>query len=125
MDEDEQLERFDSEFASTSSISSTLSTDDFRNLTSSGDISSISSGSGEIPPVAVLAPPFLYREGSNDVETAPAPREKCVGRSNKGVSWGHTSVIGRRKESNMRILKIIWVQLAKHGVHEAIYIMFS
>uniref|UniRef100_A0A0R0IGA4 protein-serine/threonine phosphatase n=1 Tax=Glycine max TaxID=3847 RepID=A0A0R0IGA4_SOYBN len=98
MDEDEQLERFDSEFASTSSISSTLSTDDFRNLTSSGDISSISSGSGEIPPVAVLAPPFLYREGSNDVETAPAPREKCVGRSNKGVSWGHTSVIGRRKE---------------------------
>lgn len=25
-------------------------------------------------------------------------REKCIGRSNKGVSWGHTSVIGRRKE---------------------------
>ena len=97
MDEDEQLERFDSEFASTSSISSTLSTDDFRNLTSSGDISSISSGSGEIPPVSVLAPPFLHCEGSNDGETAAA-REKCVGRSNKGVSWGHTSVIGRRKE---------------------------
>ncbi|KHN41668.1 hypothetical protein glysoja_036412 [Glycine soja] len=55
MDEDEQLERFDSEFASTSSISSTLSTDDFRNLTSSGDISSISSGSGEIPPVSATA----------------------------------------------------------------------
>nr|KYP67477.1 putative protein phosphatase 2C 6 [Cajanus cajan] len=83
MEEDEQLERFHSEFASTSSGSAISSTDDFRNLTSSGDISSISSGSGEIPPVAALAPP---------------PRDKCVGRTNKGVSWGHTSVIGRRKE---------------------------
>ncbi|TKY60836.1 phosphatase 2C 6 [Spatholobus suberectus] len=105
MEGDEQLERFDSEFASTSSgsaISSTLSTEDFRNLTSSGDISSISSGSGEIPAVAVTEavlgpPPPLHRAGSNGGQ-APAAREKCVGRSNKGVSWGHTSVIGRRRE---------------------------
>jgi len=105
MEEDDLLERLDSEFASTSSgsvISSTLSTEDFRNLNSSGDISSISSGSGEIPPIAVtetvLSPqPPLHRAGLNDCE-APAVREKCIGRSNKGVSWGHTSVIGRRKE---------------------------
>ncbi|QCD85238.1 probable protein phosphatase 2C 6 [Vigna unguiculata] len=104
MEEDDPLERLDSEFASTSSgsvISSTLSTEDFRNLNSSGDISSISSGSGEIPPAAVteaiLSPPPLHRAGLSDCE-APAVREKCIGRSNKGVSWGHTSVIGRRKE---------------------------
>ncbi|WVZ24439.1 hypothetical protein V8G54_002983 [Vigna mungo] len=104
MEEDDLLERLDLEFASTSSdsvISSTLRTEDFRNLNSSGDISSISSGSGEIPPAAVteavLSPPPLHRAGLSDCET-PAVREKCIGRSNKGVSWGHTSVIGRRKE---------------------------
>ncbi|BAT72867.1 hypothetical protein LR48_Vigan11g086900 [Vigna angularis] len=104
MEEDDLLERLDLEFASTSSgsvISSTLRTEDFRNLNSSGDISSISSGSGEIPPSAVteavLSPPPLHRAGLSDCET-PAVREKCIGRSNKGVSWGHTSVIGRRKE---------------------------
>lgn len=104
MEEDDLLQRLDLEFASTTSdsvISSTLRTEDFRNLNSSGDISSISSGSGEIPPAAVteavLSPPPLHRAGLGDCET-PAVREKCIGRSNKGVSWGHTSVIGRRKE---------------------------
>ncbi|CAJ2676288.1 unnamed protein product [Trifolium pratense] len=80
-DSDAQLERVDSDqLTSTSSgsgISSVFSTDDFRNFNSSGDISSISSGS-EVVMMAV--------------------REKCVGRNNKGVSWGHTSLIGRRKE---------------------------
>ncbi|KAE9613985.1 hypothetical protein Lal_00016471 [Lupinus albus] len=80
--EDKQHQRVDSEFTSTSSasgISSILSIDDLRSITiSSSDVSSTSSGgSGEIPPMM---------------------REKCVGRKNKGVSWGQSSVIGRRKE---------------------------
>ncbi|KAL1363505.1 hypothetical protein HN51_011712 [Arachis hypogaea] len=105
MDEEEQLQRHDSELStisSSSGISSILSFDDFRGSnTSSGDISSISSGSGEIPPAdAILLPPLLRRTVSSDVEVvvAAAVRDKCVGRKNKGVSWGHTSVIGRRKE---------------------------
>ncbi|XP_045822623.1 protein phosphatase 2C 56-like [Trifolium pratense] len=112
-DSDAQLERVDSDqLTSTSSgsgISSVFSTEDFRNFNSSGDISSISSGSGEISTFTVnrliLAPPLISvsSEGDN-VTVAPeevvmmAVREKCVGRNNKGVSWGHTSVIGRRKE---------------------------
>ncbi|KAK2385394.1 protein phosphatase 2C [Trifolium repens] len=109
-DSDAQLERVDSDqLTSTSSgsgISSVFSTDDFRNFNSSGDISSISSGSGEISTFTVnrviLAPPLIAV--SSDETTAPeevvmtTAREKCVGRNNKGVSWGHTSVIGRRKE---------------------------
>jgi protein phosphatase 2C len=112
-DSDAQLERVDSDqLTSTSSgscISSVFSTDDFRNFNSSGDISSISSGSGEISTFMVnrliLAPPLIAVSSEADNETtAPeevvmkAVREKCVGRNNKGVNWGHTSVIGRRKE---------------------------
>lgn len=105
--DEEQLQRVDSELASTSSgsgISSVLSFEDFRSssISSSGDISSISSGSGEIPSTdAVLMPPLLRRTASSEVvEVAmtAAVREKCVGKKNKVVSWGHTSVIGRRKE---------------------------
>ncbi|XP_058732246.1 probable protein phosphatase 2C 6 [Vicia villosa] len=111
-DSEEQLERVDSDqltlTSSGSSISSLFSTDDFR----SGDISSVSSGSGEIPIITVnrviLAPSLIAEknEGESNSNKADvmdevvvtAVREKCVGRSNKGVSWGHTSVIGRRKE---------------------------
>ena len=46
--------------------------------TSSGDVSAASGGSGEIQAVA--------------------RRRKCVGRSNRGVAWGFTSMIGRRRE---------------------------
>lgn len=107
LEEDGQLERVDSELTSTSSgsgISSMLSSDDFRNINSSGDISSMSSSSGEISAIAVsravLAPPMSAASNGEDTEAVAVPvvREKCVGRSNKGVSWGHTSVIGRRKE---------------------------
>lgn len=107
LEEDGQLERVDSELTSTSSgsgISSMLSSDDFRNINSSGDISSMSSSSGELSAIAVsravLAPPMSAASNGEDTEAAAVPvvREKCVGRSNKGVSWGHTSVIGRRKE---------------------------
>ncbi|KAK2439360.1 protein-serine/threonine phosphatase [Trifolium repens] len=112
-DSDAQLERVDSDqLTSTSSgscISSVFSSDDFRNFNSSGYISSISSGSGEISTFTVnrliLAPPLIAVSSEADNETtAPeevvmkAVREKCVGRNNKGVNWGHTSVIGRRKE---------------------------
>ncbi|GAU11728.1 hypothetical protein TSUD_74790 [Trifolium subterraneum] len=112
-DSDAQLERVDSDqLTSTStgsSISSVFSTDDFRYFNSSGDISSISSGSGEISTFTVnrliLAPPLITVSSEADNETAVPEevvvtpvREKCVGRNNKGVSWGHTSVIGRRKE---------------------------
>ncbi|CAJ2676289.1 unnamed protein product [Trifolium pratense] len=112
-DSDAQLERVDSDqLTSTSSgsgISSVFSTDDFRNFNSSGDISSISSGSGEISTFTVnrliLAPPLIsVSSEAYNVTAAPeevvmmAVREKCVGRNNKGVSWGHTSLIGRRKE---------------------------
>ena len=113
-DSDSKLERVDSDQTSTSStsgISSVFSTDDFRNFNGSGDISSISSGSGEIPTFTVnrviLAPPLIAMSNETDKNEPAAPeevvvtavvRERCVGINNKGVSWGHTSVIGRRKE---------------------------
>jgi len=113
-DSDSKLERVDSDRTSTSSasgISSVFSTDDFRNFNSSGDISSISSGSGEIPTCTVnrviLAPPLIAMSNEAYKNEPAAPeevvvtavvREKCVGMNNKGLSWGHTSVIGRRKE---------------------------
>ncbi|KAL6221076.1 hypothetical protein ACLB2K_008828 [Fragaria x ananassa] len=85
--DDPQLGRVDSlDLASTSSsgLSSILTSDDSRSTTSSsGEFSRATTGSsGEIP--ALLA--------------VPEARPKCVGRNNKGVTWGSTSVIGRRKE---------------------------
>ncbi|KAI5383072.1 hypothetical protein KIW84_070463 [Lathyrus oleraceus] len=109
-DSEEQLERVDSDqltlTSSGSGISSIFSADDFRNFNGSGDISSISSGSGEIPIFTVnrviLAPSLIAEkyEGDSNSNKADvtAAREKCVGRNNKGVSWGYTSVIGRRNE---------------------------
>ncbi|KAK9947810.1 hypothetical protein M0R45_003413 [Rubus argutus] len=88
-EDEQQLERDNSlltdvELASTSSsLSSILTPDDSRSTTSSsGELSrTTTSISGEIP--AYLA---------------PVARPKCVGRNNKGVTWGFTSVIGRRRE---------------------------
>lgn len=95
--QDEPIERFDSEFVSTTSasaISSLLTADDLRNFNSSRDISSITSASGEIPVVVaneiLLTPSLLHRVASNDENAEPAvpavAREKCIGRNNKGVS---------------------------------------
>ncbi|KAJ9167881.1 hypothetical protein P3X46_019471 [Hevea brasiliensis] len=103
--EDEQLQRVDSlpdaELASTSSgFSSILSTEDTQSATSPGDISTISGSSGEIP-AAVVADAVVprYMEPAREGElTAGTVRDRCVGRNNKGVSWGFTSVIGRRRE---------------------------
>lgn len=111
--EDEQLERVDSlvadlELASTSSgLSSILTTEDSRSTTSSGDVSMTSSSSGEIPAMLVSEAVVVARvsdatasgERTADEMRAMAPvTPKCVGRNNKGVSWGFTSVIGRRRE---------------------------
>lgn len=111
--EDEQLKRVDSvvadlELASTSSgLSSVLTAEDSRSTTSSCVVSMTSSSSGEIPVTLVPRPPESSASGDAIAEEmiAPVPttmtgteRQKCVGRSNKGVSWGFTSVIGRRRE---------------------------
>ncbi|KAM5547575.1 hypothetical protein ABKV19_001855 [Rosa sericea] len=98
-DPDPQLDRVDSltadlELASTSSasLSSILTADDSRSPTSSsGEFSrTTTSSSGEIP--AFLPP------AAEEIRPPAAVRPKCVGRNNKGVTWGFTSVIGRRRE---------------------------
>ncbi|KAI4347063.1 hypothetical protein L6164_007912 [Bauhinia variegata] len=114
-DDDRQLRRLDSvpstdsmSTSSGSTLSSVLSSEDFRRSTSSGDITTVSNSSGEIPAVveseATLAVRLIRSFPSIDIdgETTPvartAARTKCVGRNNKDVSWGFTSVIGRRSE---------------------------
>lgn len=77
------------ELSSTSStVSSIFGSEDGRS-SSSGNISTASSSSGEI--LAAVVPRLV-------LEPASAATSKCVRRNNKGVSWGYTSVIGRRKE---------------------------
>ncbi|CAK7337501.1 unnamed protein product [Dovyalis caffra] len=101
----DQRQRDDSELASTSSgISSMLSsTEDSISNSSLGYISTTSGSSGEIP-ISVVAEEVvvpmdvdMVREELTVTATV-REREKCVGRNNKGVSWGYTSVIGRRRE---------------------------
>ncbi|XP_030541689.1 LOW QUALITY PROTEIN: probable protein phosphatase 2C 6 [Rhodamnia argentea] len=117
--EDDQLERFDSESSGVLSIltisEDPISTSSSGDLYSSSGRGSSSSGgsSGEIPAIlcteAAAAPRLLPAEPAQSreelaeaTETGAAPaaasRHKCVGRSNKGVAWGFTSIIGRRKE---------------------------
>ncbi|XP_050218870.1 protein phosphatase 2C 56-like [Mercurialis annua] len=95
--EEQRLDRVDSlpctELASTSSdaFSSVFSELDSRSST----VSVISVSSGEIPAAVV------EEATMSPVEEVPSPvtvKEKCVGRNSKGVSWGFTSVIGRRSE---------------------------
>ncbi|KAA8523168.1 hypothetical protein F0562_009591 [Nyssa sinensis] len=104
--EGEDVHRVDSvldlDLASTSSTMSVFgSTEDFPSTTSSGDVSATSSSSGEIPAavVAEAIVPRLLRPGSSgDLAVTVTARQKCVGRNNKGITWGFTSVIGRRRE---------------------------
>ncbi|KAK6944917.1 PPM-type phosphatase-like domain [Dillenia turbinata] len=106
--EEEDLRRVsplpDSDSLSASSgISSFLSPDDSRSTTSSsGDFSTTSSSSGEIPAVVlaaavvpISATPYF---SGDDFPATSTARLKCVGRGNRGVTWGSTSVIGRRRE---------------------------
>ncbi|PRQ46697.1 putative protein-serine/threonine phosphatase [Rosa chinensis] len=99
-DPDPQLDRVDSlaadlelASASSTSLSSILTADDSRSPTSSsGEFSrTTTSSSGEIPA-------FLPPSGEEIRPPAAVVRPKCVGRNNKGVTWGFTSVIGRRRE---------------------------
>lgn len=103
-EDNEFIPRVDSDTLSSTSSTTTLFTlnsDDTNLITtsSSGDISA-SSSSGEIPAIiiseAVIAK--LPTELSFDVVRRLTPPDKCVGRNNKGVTWGSTSVIGRRRE---------------------------
>ncbi|WCJ42561.1 Protein phosphatase 2C family protein [Euphorbia peplus] len=64
--------------STTSDLTSLLSTTEDSHSRSSSSITSTSSGEIADVPIRV--------------------REKCVGRNNRGVSWGYTSVIGRRQE---------------------------
>ncbi|CAL5384101.1 unnamed protein product [Camellia sinensis] len=99
--EDKDLHQVDSvlDLASTSStVSSIFGSDDVPS--SSGDISAASSSFSEIPSALLAVPPRLV-VGPPVLEAASVAvsgRVKCVGRNNKGVTWGFTSVIGRRRE---------------------------
>ncbi|XAR53382.1 Phosphoprotein phosphatase [Bertholletia excelsa] len=63
----------------------------------SGDMSAASSGvPGDIATALVAVPRTLALPMPES--GSPSARAKCVGRSNRGVTWGFTSVIGRRKE---------------------------
>ncbi|XP_052199325.1 protein phosphatase 2C 56-like [Diospyros lotus] len=96
--EEEEATRPDTvpDLASTcSTASSVFGSDDVPSSSSSGDISAASSSSGEMPAALVSVRRLLGSPAPEPVET---PRQKCVGRDNKGVTWGFTSVIGRRRE---------------------------
>nr|DAD44599.1 TPA_asm: hypothetical protein HUJ06_002829 [Nelumbo nucifera] len=91
-----------------SGVSSLLGTEDSRSTTSSSDISGGSGSSGEIP-TAVVAEAVVPRLvcpapcddgniGGEEFSVTLMARERCVGRKNKGITWGFTSIIGRRRE---------------------------
>ncbi|XP_057968217.1 protein phosphatase 2C 16-like isoform X3 [Malania oleifera] len=107
--EDEDLRRVELlselDLESTSSgLSSMLGTsEDAPSTTSLSDISATSSSSGEIPAAAVaeaVVPRPLDPAPSGDAvgSVGAVARHKCVGKSNRNVTWGFTSVIGRRRE---------------------------
>ncbi|GKV06701.1 hypothetical protein SLEP1_g18556 [Rubroshorea leprosula] len=85
-EEEERLERVES-VDSLPDLDLASASSGLSSMFSSGDISARSGSSGEIPAAEAVLPRLQE----------PA-RQKCVGRNNKGVTWGFTSVIGRRKE---------------------------
>ncbi|EOY30666.1 hypothetical protein QUC31_020156 [Theobroma cacao] len=85
--------------STSSSLSSILSAEDSRSTTSSGDISGTSGSSGEILTAEAVVPRLLEpAPACEELTVTVAAKQKCVGRNNKGVTWGFTSVIGRRRE---------------------------
>ncbi|CAL1414305.1 unnamed protein product [Linum trigynum] len=96
-EKDQQLDRDDSlsDLASSASSSSALSALWTEDSSRSGSASSFDIGSsGEIPLSEVE-----FAAAAATMEVSAAAREKCVGRkNNRAVSWGSTSVIGRRRE---------------------------
>ncbi|KAK8545219.1 hypothetical protein V6N13_066509 [Hibiscus sabdariffa] len=103
-DDEHRIHRVDSlsepDLTSTSSnLSSILSSDDSRSLTSSGAISGTGGSSGEILTAEAAVPRLLEPVSAcEELKVTVTARQKCVGRNNKGVTWGFTSVIGRRSE---------------------------
>uniref|UniRef100_A0A2P2QY17 Uncharacterized protein n=1 Tax=Rhizophora mucronata TaxID=61149 RepID=A0A2P2QY17_RHIMU len=107
--EEEQLERVGSlpetDLASTSPVAPSVPTAEVsRTTTSSGDISTTSGSSGEIPAAILLESSSLLPTDADlpgldepSVAVPTAARHKCVGK-NARVSWGSTSMTGRRKE---------------------------
>ncbi|XVF49116.1 hypothetical protein PTKIN_Ptkin03bG0242500 [Pterospermum kingtungense] len=108
LEEEEEGKRFhrvdsvpEPELTSTSSsLSSILSAEDSRSTTSSGDISGMSGSSGEILTAEAMVPRLLDPAPTTceELTVTVTARQKCVGRNSKGVTWGFTSVIGRRRE---------------------------
>ena len=102
--EQQRFHRVDSllepDLTSTSSrLSSIFSAEDSRSTTSSGDISRTSESFGEILTAVAVVPRLLEPAPiCEELMVTETARQKCVGRNNKGVTWGFTSVIGRRKE---------------------------
>ncbi|XP_022754976.1 protein phosphatase 2C 56-like [Durio zibethinus] len=103
-EEEQRFHRVDSlsepDLTSTSSSpSSILSAEDSRSTTSSGDISGTSGSSGEILAAEAVVPRLLEPAPTcEELVVTVTATQKCVGRNNKGVTWGFTSVIGRRRE---------------------------
>ncbi|XWS26782.1 hypothetical protein CRYUN_Cryun26dG0059700 [Craigia yunnanensis] len=85
--------------STSSSLSSIFSAEDSRSTTSSGDISGTGGSSGEILTAEAVVPRLLEPAPTcEELMVTETARQKCVGMNNKGVTWGFTSVIGRRKE---------------------------
>ncbi|MBA0633103.1 hypothetical protein Godav_001752 [Gossypium davidsonii] len=103
-EEEQRLDRVDSlhepDLTSiSSSLSSVFSAVDSRSATSSGDISGTSGSSGEILTADAVVPRLLEpAPACEELKATVTARQKCVGRNNKGVTWGFTSVIGRQRE---------------------------
>ncbi|XVF34912.1 hypothetical protein REPUB_Repub18cG0099200 [Reevesia pubescens] len=103
-EEEQRVHRVDSLpepdlISTSSSLSSIFSAEDSRSTTSSGDIFGTSGSSGEILTAEAVVPRFLEPPPTcEELALTATARQKCVGRNNKGVTWGFTSVIGRRRE---------------------------
>ncbi|CAI0628633.1 unnamed protein product [Linum tenue] len=116
-EKDQQLDRDDSlsDLASSASSSSALSALWTEDSSRSGSASSFDIGSsGEIPLSEIE-----FAAAAATMEVSAAAREKCVGRkNNRAVSWGSTSVIGRRRE--MEDAVAIVADFCKERMHHVI-----
>ncbi|XP_022729861.1 protein phosphatase 2C 56-like isoform X2 [Durio zibethinus] len=85
--------------SASSSQSSIPSAEDSRSTTSSGDISGASGSSSEILTAEAVVLRLLEPAPTGqELDLTVTARKNCVGMNNKGVTWGFTSVIGRRRE---------------------------
>ncbi|KAJ4958016.1 hypothetical protein NE237_025127 [Protea cynaroides] len=104
--DDEDLIGEDDLISTDSGVSSLFVSEDSRSTTD--DVAGSSSGSsGEIPALVVegevvvsLTPSASDGNVGREGLTVPltSARQRCVGRNNKGVTWGFSSITGRRRE---------------------------